>query len=82
MSLARALEIATDFVDAAGEEHPIVRQMIAANDAVSGTTSRTWRESLAAPFPEDHAATVVALCQDLTRSMGMPWKPPPHLLDP
>jgi len=51
MSLARMLEIATDFVDAAGDDHPLVAELIAANDAccelLSGTTqdSLDWRSS-------------------------------------
>lgn len=54
--LDRALEIATDFVDAAGDDHPRVHAMTQANDAQiqqlnPGTPPSTdWRSSAVAVF--------------------------------
>jgi len=91
--LVRALEIATDFVDAAGETHPIVRTMIADNDACTSritgsmTASADWRasaQSLVAAVQDvdapDHLRRLVTSMLALSDDLGMHWQPSPALM--
>lgn len=85
--LVRSLEIASDYVDAAGPDHPVVRRLVAANAAWAGIETDDWMTSAQAVHDADrspdetsaHLAVLVAGTQDLADDLGLPWRPTPAM---